>query len=56
MRPNKGEPVSAPLWFQSIDFGRMAASYIQVLVGKEYWAPSRTPLEGQRWVMVLRRV
>ena len=27
MRANREEPVSVPFWFQSIQFGRMAASY-----------------------------
>ena len=38
MRPNREEPVSVPLWFQSIQFqniqfGRMAASYKSFLPG-----------------------
>jgi len=27
MRPNRNEPASALFWFQSLKFGRMAASY-----------------------------
>jgi hypothetical protein len=29
MRPNSKEPESAPCWFQSPNFARMAASYIR---------------------------
>ena len=49
------EPVSGTLASLTI-FASNARSYTQLLLGNEYWAPSRTPLEGQRWVMVLRRV